>query len=485
MRRRKKSMLLLIFLLIGPWGIFAANQKPQVGTLEGNWKGGYKKGSISGEAGLIPDVEVKPEVWGAYIGEYENGRDNYISIFKFSEQAEDGNMFYFDSETGRVGGLKPLSETAFFSGPSMGSDFPVDIRAEFKKNSSGDVDKLIWKRSGLPDIEARNAKIYIEEKVTYPSGGVQLAGSLRIPNKPGPHPAIVFAHGSGPGTRNQVSILAHFFLHQGIAVLGFDKRGVGQSTGDWRRIDFPDLASDVLAGVKYLQKRTDINPKRIGLYGISQGGWIVSLAASLSEDVAFIVPHSGPGVSPKAQESYMLSNIMTMSGFSKEEIEGVLEALSLLYEYGKIGKGGDKLDAQVNKLGTNPKLADFLPPPSKDISWEAFYGEKKQPIGDPGWFMHLNVDYDPIPAYKKVKCPALVLFGKHDYTVPVEESVAKIEAALKEGGNTSYTIKVLLNAGHGLLEVDSKNPAKMSEPGRFAPGYLDLLAGWLKRILKF
>jgi hypothetical protein len=452
------------------------------GTIrENEFSGTFKKGAAAGDAQFVRLAEVKPEVWEAYTGEYKNGPENYISIFKFSNQAEDGAMYYFDSETGRIGGLKPLSETTFFSGLSMASDFPIDIRAVFKKNGSGGADKLIWKRSGLPDLEAENAQAYVEEKVTYPSGDVGLAGLLRIPNKPGPHPAIVFAHGSGPGTQNQVSMLAHFFLHQGMAVLSFNKRGVGESTGDWRRIDFPELAADVLAGVMFLQKRPDIDPKRIGLYGISQGGWVVSLAASLSEDVAFIVPHSGPGVSPKGQEFYMVTNLLTMAGLAKEEIDGLLELYSLLYAYGKTGQEADKYDALLEKLKTDPKLADSLPPPSKDVTFEKMY--ENQQLGDPGWFFHLNVDYDPVPAYQKVKCPALIIFGKHDYTVPVDESVARIEKALKEAGNKNYTIKVLPNAGHGILEIDEKNPTRPTSPARFAPGYLSFLGDWLKRTL--
>ncbi len=449
---------------------------------EGELLGSFKKGTASGEAHLLRIVALKPEAWAGYIGEYENDRNNYVSIFKFSQQAEDGSIFYYDSETGRVGGLLPLSETTFFSAPSFGSDFPIDTRAKFEKNSSGDAEKLIWKRSGYPDREIRKTKFYTEEMVTYPNGNVRLAGSLRIPNTPGPHPAIVFCHGSGPGTRNQVSIVAPFFLHHGIAVLGFDKRGVGRSTGDWRRIDFPDLASDILAGVKFLQNHPDINPKQVGLYGISQGGWLVSLAASLSRDVAFIISHSGPGVTPKEQEFYMLTNMMSKTGFSKEEIDGLLEALSLLYVYGKTGQGGDKLDAAVNKLKNNPKLADELPPPSKDIKWEKFY--EKQPLGDPGWFFHLNVDFDPIPAYAKLKCPALIIFGKHDDTVPVEESVAKIEKILMETRNHDTTLKVFENGAHGILEVDKNNPTQFSTPNKVIPGYYDFLWGWLEKVLK-
>jgi dipeptidyl aminopeptidase/acylaminoacyl peptidase len=317
--------------------------------------------------------------------------------------------------------------------------------------------------------------------VTFGSGDAMIAGSLRMPATPGRHPAVVYVHGSGPGTRNQISLLAHFFLHRGIAVLGYDKRGVGRSTGDWRRIDFPELASDALAAVNFLRGRPDIDPQRVGLYGISQGGWVVSLAASLSSDVAFFISHSGPGVSPKKQEFTMLTNIMTMSGLAKEDVDGVLQAISLLYQYGKTGKNGEKLDELVLKLKQNPKLADFLPPLSKEVVRKKLY--EKQKMGDPGWFLHLDVDYDPIPALKRVRCPGLLIFGKHDFTVPVEESVARIEAAFKETGNSLCRVVVLSNIGHGVMEMDSAAPTQPASPMRIAEGYLKLLGDWLDKAL--
>ncbi len=449
---------------------------------DGEIPGSFKKGGTSGEALLVRIVVLRPEAWAGAIGEYQNDGESYVSIFKFSQQAEDGNMFYYDSETGRVGGLRAISDTQFFSGRSAGSDFPIDTRAKFQKTSSGEVEKLIWKTKGLPDREIKKTKFYTEEMVTYPNGDIRLAGSLRIPTTPGPHPAIVFCHGSGPGTRNQVSLVAPYFLHHGIAVLGFDKRGVGQSTGDWRRIDFPELASDILAGVKFLQSRKEIDPKKVGLYGISQGGWLVCLAGSLSKDVAFAISHSGPGVSPKEQEFYTIRNMMARAGLSKEEIDEFLEMLSLLYVYARTGQGGDKLDAAVNKLKKNPKLADELPPPSKDIGWEKFYG--KQQLGDPGWFFHINVDYDPMPAIAKLKCPALIMFGKHDWTVPVEESVSKIEKTLQETGNHDCTLKVFDNGAHGILEIDKDNPLRSVEPARMIPGYYDFVWSWLEKVLR-
>jgi dipeptidyl aminopeptidase/acylaminoacyl peptidase len=428
--------------------------------------------------------EVKPEVWQRYLGEYMVSGKEYVSVFKFSQQAEPGSLFFFDSETGRTGPLEALSEAEFMSAAvSAGADRPAgEIRMIFLKNSAGDTDRLLLKRGGRPDCEARKDFGFTEVPMTFASGDIRLAGSLRLPPPPGRHPAVVYAHGSGPGTRDQISLLAHFFLHRGIAVLGYDKRGIGGSTGDWRRIDFPELAADALAAVHYLGSRPDIDPQKVGLYGISQGGWIVSLAASRSPDVAFFISHSGPGVSPRKQEFTMLTNIMTASGFSQDEIDGVLQALSFLYEYGKTGKNGDKLDELVGKLKPNPKLADFLPPLSKELDRDKLY--EKQKMGDPGWFYHLDVDYDPIPAVKRLCSPGLFIFGKHDFTIPVDESVGRIEAALRETGNQTGRVVVLPNAGHGVLEVDPSTPTQPAAPMRMADGYLRLLGDWLDKTLQ-
>lgn len=429
--------------------------------------------------------ELKPEVWEKYIGEYLYGRKQYVSVFNFSQQGEDGSLFFFDSETGRTGPLQAVSETeCVVASPSAGADSSAasgESRISLLKNSAGGVDRLLLHWSDRPDIEATRARVCREEQVSFPSGDVIIAGTLRLPATPGRHPAVIYVHGSGPGTRNQISLLAHFFLHRGIAVLGYDKRGVGGSTGDWRRVDFPALASDALGAVGFLCGRPDIDPDRIGLFGISQGGWVVSLAASRSPDVAFFISHSGPGVGPRKQEFTMLTNIMSMSGLSKEDIDGVLKAMGLLYEYGRTGKNGKTLDALIQRLGQNPKLADFLPPPSSEIQREKLY--EKQKMGDPGWFLHLDIDYDPIPALRRVRCPGLFIFGKHDYTVPVDESVRRIEAALKETENETCQVVVLPNAGHGVMEIDPDNPAQPASPMRIADGYLRLLGDWLDRTL--
>ena len=135
-----------------------------------------------------------------------------------------------------------------------------------------------------------------EEAVRFASGKVNLAGTLVLPEGPGAHPAVVLFHGSGAQTRNLFA--ARWFASQGLAALAYDKRGVGESTGDFRAIPFMELCDDGLAALRSLKSRKEIDAKQIGVWGLSQGGWLGPLAASRSAEVAFVIAVSGPGVSP-------------------------------------------------------------------------------------------------------------------------------------------------------------------------------------------
>ena len=108
-------------------------------------------------------------------------------------------------------------------------------------------------------------------------------------------------NGSGPWVRSDSRFLADFFALNGVAALINDKRGCGRSTGDWNKSGFDDLAGNALAGLQRFKNRPDINPHQIGLWGNSQGGWIVPLAAFRCPDVAFIISVSGPGITPETQ----------------------------------------------------------------------------------------------------------------------------------------------------------------------------------------
>ena len=135
-------------------------------------------------------------------------------------------------------------------------------------------------------------------------GEVELAGTLVLPAGAGPFPVVILIHGSEPGRRTHPGYLATARLlgKRGVGALIWDKRGVGDSTGTY--VEAPDLgvpAADVIAWVDLLQDRGDVQPGGIGVLGWSQGGWIGPLAASLCQDISFVIAVSGPGVSPLEQ----------------------------------------------------------------------------------------------------------------------------------------------------------------------------------------
>jgi dipeptidyl aminopeptidase/acylaminoacyl peptidase len=134
------------------------------------------------------------------------------------------------------------------------------------------------------------------EDVRFPSGDVQLAGTLIRPIAGDRHPAVILVHGSGAADRWQVMPFARLLARRGIAILGYDKRGVGASSGDWKTASFDELAGDVVAAVEYLKSRRDIDSSQIGLLGLSQAGWVMPLAALRAKDTAYLISVSGAGV---------------------------------------------------------------------------------------------------------------------------------------------------------------------------------------------
>lgn len=156
------------------------------------------------------------------------------------------------------------------------------------------------------DIARGDDSSATSEQVSFSNGAVKLSGTLYLPAGNERHAALVVFHAANGGTRD-----FHAYRHlttalpaAGIAVLVFDRRGSGASTGDFTTATFKDLAGDGLAGIALLKKRRDIDPLRIGVWGVSQGGWLAPLAATLSRDVAFVVSVSVPGGRPPKQTDY-------------------------------------------------------------------------------------------------------------------------------------------------------------------------------------
>jgi uncharacterized protein len=301
---------------------------------------------------------------------------------------------------------------------------------------------------------------------------LQLTGTLISPATAGKHPAIILVHGSGAENRDYILPFARFLVRRGMAVLGYDKRGVGGSTGDWNTASFDDLAGDVVAAVEYLKTRSDIDRAQIGLLGVSQAGWIMPLAAVRARDVAFLISISGAGIPAAETTIDQARNEMTMTGVPREGVEQIVALMKAQYEFARTGQGWDEYAA------TRAKLAARMGTPP-----DSFPGTRDHPYWQ---FIKRLYFYDPAPTLRQLQAPTLALFGQLDNNILADKNKAAWEAALKAGGNRDYTMVVLPRANHAQFEAKTGSNKEMPSLQRFVPAYFTTIHDWLaKRIRGF
>jgi pimeloyl-ACP methyl ester carboxylesterase len=297
-----------------------------------------------------------------------------------------------------------------------------------------------------------------EENVTY-SSDVRLAAALLLPPGRGPWPAAVIAQGSGSSDRTNLWArgMAELLRENGLAVLLTDKRGSGQSAGDWRTADFNDLAGDVLAGVRYLRGRKDIDATRVGVVGLSQGGWVVPIAAARDGALAFVVDVSGAGVSFGEQSFVEMANTAAKAGLGRGGVDEVLRLNALAMQFLVAGAWTPYQAAREHALqGPAKEIAAGFPSSPDAAAWT---------------FLRKVATYDPLPYWMAVTQPAFIAYGEEDEqdNVPVRESVHRLEFIFAHTRKTNYRIVVAPKAGHTLWV----------EQGVFEPQFKAALGEWL------
>jgi pimeloyl-ACP methyl ester carboxylesterase len=413
-----------------------------------------------------------------YEGTYVLPSGELILVTRVGVIKELAKPVFLDWQTGRYDNLIAAGADRFTS--PTGSDPSVAVQTEvvFSRKDGGKADGLTIREAGFPERRALRTERFTDRDASFHNGEVSLAATLRIPKGPGPFPAVVLVHGSGPGERTQLSLMNAYFAGLGMAVLTYDKRGCGASGGDWKKVDLDVLAEDALAGVRWLKAQAAIDSKRVGLWGISQGGWITPLAGSVDQGVNFIINTSGPATSLRRQDTYNMSNALRLSGFSEDEVSQVLKGLNLLYDFGRGRASAEELDAVMDQARAHPKLKVLAMPPAREISVEALYAGQK--IGDPAWYFHLNPDNDAMGPYRRLKCPVLVTYGRLDYTVPVEESVGLLGELAAETKAGNMTVKVIPDSGHGYLRMQSDDPRKPLAPQSISRAFFAAIDEWLR-----
>ena len=256
---------------------------------------------------------------------------------------------------------------------------------------------------------------YPMRTVSFTSEGVSLVGTVYLPDSPAPHPGVVLVHGSGKFPRRMYHVWADHFVRSGIAVMAYDKRGVGDSGGVYEgnnNTSFENLqllAKDAAAAADFLTSLPGIDASRVGLWSISQGGWITPIAASLNPRISFVVNVSGPAVSV-GEENY----------FSRLTGDDHGQANSLTRE-------------QIENLTMQRPASEF----------------------------------DPHPYLARMTVPSLWIYAGQDNSIPVRKSVARLDSMVRE---QKLPIEVVIypGANHVLLQRST-----FPLPLHFAPGFLD------------
>jgi pimeloyl-ACP methyl ester carboxylesterase len=333
---------------------------------------------------------------------------------------------------------------------------------------------------------------YTSEDVVFENktAGITLAGTLTLPKNEDVFPAVILISGSGPQNRDEellghkpFLVLSDYLTKNGFAVLRFDDRGTALSKGDFKTATSADYATDVEAGIAYLKSRKEINSKKIGLIGHSEGGSIAPMVAARSKDVTFIVLLAGPGV--KGDQLLWLQEklIAKAAGASDEDIEKGQMVNKKAFAIVDRSTDLKQLDADLTTYFAQSLKESPNAEKPKDMSDEDFVKFEVNQFVTP--WMQYFVKYDPTTALAKVKCPVLAMNGSKDLQVSAKENLAGITAALKRGGNKNVRIKELPNLNHLFQECKTGAPEEYAEIEQtFSPMALGEILGWLETITK-
>ena len=320
---------------------------------------------------------------------------------------------------------------------------------------------------------------YREEQVTFanPQAQVSLAATLTLPPGPGPFPAAILIAGSGPQDRDETVaghrpflVLADHLTRKGLAVLRYDKRGIGKSTGNFDQATTEDFASDAAAALAYLKSQKEIDARRIGLIGHSEGGIIAPLIASRSSDVAWVVLLAAPGL--KGEDVMLLQSqlILKAAGFDDDRIAKARDFNRQSYDLARKQKDPEVLEAKLTDLVDSTGMSTTLPPTML---------KPQARMMTSAWFRFF-LDYDPAPALEKTRCPVLALNGDNDLQMAPKENLAQIQKALQEGGNKDFQVKELPDLNHLFQHAPTGSPTEYGGiEETFAPEALNTISDWI------
>ena len=270
------------------------------------------------------------------------------------------------------------------------------------------------------------------------------------------------AQGSGPADRDSGGYfgpIRQTFINRSVATFAFDKPGCGESSGNWRHYALDGRANQAVAALDLVRNHPAINGERVGIWGHSQGGWLVQKLASRPVELAFAIANSGPTIAVQEQILYDCEHTMRNQGYDDQEVRDALTLTRALHQAATEGADFESIYRQLLK-------------PASHQSWYASYPT----IDDPDDWQHVKLligeHFEPLPALNRIECPFLAVYGGLDPLLPPWRGAEESGRALAEAGSPDATVVVFPLGDHRIQDPDTED---------FVEGYLDLLGDWTSK----
>ncbi len=485
----------------------------------GKWSQGGANIDLNFDKRKAPPDDKPQDIWQGTLNAGFQKLEMQVRVYP----GKDGKVKAFvDSLSQNAGGFKADIAT---EGNKVTIDSPA-LRAKYtgEKNEDGSLITGKWSQ-GVPlalnlkrvDKVAEPSRPapkrpqtpkapfpYDIEEVTFrnESDGTVLAGTLTQPKTGGPFPVAILISGSGPQDRDETIldhkpfwVIADHLTRNGIAVLRFDDRGVGKSTGKFEKSTTQDFAGDVTSAINFLKTAKSVDPKQIGLIGHSEGGLVATIVSGGNPQVAWIVLMASPGVNGEEILYSQGQLIIAAEGGNEDAMKRQRLLQERVFAKAKSIETTDNIDPFVTSIvdeiiasakeletkpeaETDPEKAKANEEASRKILAELVRANLKA-MNDP-WFRFFAT-YEPGPDLQKIKCPVLAINGEKDVQVDPKLNLPKIESALKAGGNKDVTVVSLAGLNH-LFQTSKTGGISeyQSIEETVAPTALKAMTDWIK-----
>jgi len=357
------------------------------------------------------------------------------------------------------------------------SSYSVSYHGKLLKN--GDIISGVWKQGGKSyelvferqersrsdSAVSDNTDFDQKEVIIDVNPTLRLAGTLTLPRGNQPCPSVILLGVAGKTDRDQsfgpyrsFKHIAEYLTKSGFAVLRCDDRGVGGSDGSLYSTSYDELVGDAMTMITYLRQLPGLNPKKVGVLGISEGAALGGILAAKGQ-VDFAVLLSYPALPGSVTILQQIKNLSTTYEFNERQTNLLLSDFNEIHEIVLNNSNPEIRKEKVKKhlaaaSAETKNLTRYLFVP-QDI-------EEATELYSGSWYK-TQLTYAPAQFIRSIRCPTLFLYGNRDPFVNFKHHIPALEQEFKANVNVKPEIHLLKNVNHIFQDASTESPLNYIE----------------------